>query len=123
MKTVAFNRSYAIYAIILFLLEAWIAIIFKTGFIRHTFGDYIVVILLYCILKSFINLKPTIMVTIVVIIAFGIEFLQRFNLLEFLGLENNQLAILILGSTFHISDFIAYTLGGLTILIAENKTQ
>ena len=119
MSLLKFNKSYAIYAFILFLLEVWIAVVFKSGFIRHTFGDFLVVILLYCALKSFINMKPIYMAIIVLCIAFSIEFLQLANLLEFLKLEDSYFTKLILGSTFHISDLIAYTLGCVTVLIAE----
>jgi len=38
-----------------------------------------------------------------------------------LSLENNHLAKLILGSTFHISGLVAYTLGIMTVLIMEYK--
>ncbi|MDT0559210.1 DUF2809 domain-containing protein [Ichthyenterobacterium sp. W332] len=121
MSLIKFNKTYAIYAILLFTIEAWIAVVFKSGFIRHTFGDFLVVILLYCAFKSIFNLKPKYMVAIVITIAFGIEFLQLANLLAFLNLEDNYWAKLILGSTFHISDLIAYTLGCITILITEYK--
>ncbi|WP_353778026.1 DUF2809 domain-containing protein [Winogradskyella sp. 3972H.M.0a.05] len=123
MKYLTFDRSYAIYAIILFLLEAWIAIIFDSGFIRHTFGDFLVVILLYSILKTFIDIKPLYMVITVLLIAFGIEFLQLTNLLEYLNLEHSYTAKLILGNTFHVSDLIAYTFGCITILIAEQNQK
>jgi hypothetical protein len=117
-----FNKSYLIYSIILFIIEAWIAIIFKSGFIRHTFGDYLVVILLYCFIKSFINAKPIHIAIVVLIIAFGIEFLQLTNLLETLNLQNSTIAKLVLGSTFHVSDLIAYMLGVVTVLIIESKS-
>lgn len=123
MSIFKFNRTYALCAVILFLIEAWIALIFKTGFIRHTVGDFIVVILLYCVFKSFINAKPKYIVITVIIIAFSIEFLQKINLLERLNLQHSELAKLILGSTFHISDLIAYTLGCITVLIAENQNK
>ncbi len=117
-----FNKSYLIYSILLFVIEAWIAIIFKSGFIRHTFGDYLVVILLYCFIKTVIKAKPILIAIAVLIIAFGIEFLQLYNLLETLNLQNNTIAKLILGSTFHVSDLIAYTLGILTVLFVESNS-
>ena len=117
------NKKYLIASILLFVVEALIAIFLKDGFIRHTFGDYLVVILLYCMFKSCIKTKPFYIAIAVLIIAYGIEFLQCTNLLAFLNLQNSTLAKLILGSTFSISDLIAYTLGVITILIFEHKTQ
>lgn len=123
MRYLTFNKVYTILAVLLFLLELWIALIFKTGFIRHTLGDYIVVILLYCILKAFLNFKSKHLLMVVLLIAFSIEFLQLANLLKYLNLEDSHIAKLILGSTFHVSDLIAYTLGCATILIVEHSIK
>lgn len=115
-----FNKHYFLAFLILFCIEALIAIYLKDGFIRHTFGDYLVVILLYCFLKSFIKDKSFHIALAVFIISYAIEFLQLFKLLELLNLQKNSVANIVLGSTFHVSDLIAYTLGIITILIFEN---
>ncbi len=118
-----FKKTYFILFLILFLIEASIAYFLKTGFIRHTFGDFLVVILLYCLLKSFLNAKPITMAIIVLVISFIIEFLQLTPFLEWFNLHDNTFAKIILGSTFHISDLVAYTLGVITIIIAESKLK
>lgn len=115
-----FNKNYFIGFVFLFLIESLIAIYLKKGFIRHTFGDVLVVILLYCFIKSFFNLKPIYVVLGVLIFAFIIEFLQLSPLLELLNLQNNHIAKLVLGSTFQISDLVAYCFGAITILLFEN---
>jgi len=116
-----FKKTYFVLFIILLLIEVCIAYFLKTGFIRHTFGDFLVVILLYCLLKSFINIKPITMVFIVLFISFTIEFLQLTPFLEWLNLHDNTFAKTVLGSTFHISDLVAYTLGIIAVLIIEKK--
>lgn len=116
-----FNKTYFLMFLAFFVTEALIAIYLKDGFIRHTFGDFLVVIMLYCFLKSFINIRPVIMALIVLGIAFIIEFLQLTPFLETLGLQEKHYAKLILGNMFHISDLVAYTLGILTIIIFEYK--
>lgn len=103
------------------MIEALIAIHLKNGFIRHTFGDFLVVIMLYCFLKSFIKIKPITMAVIVLSILFVIEFLQLTTFLEALNLQDNKYAKLVFGNTFHFSDLVAYTLGILTIIIIEKK--
>ena len=115
-----FNYTYFIAFLILFVIEALIAIYLKDGFIRHTFGDFLVVILLYCFFKSFIKDKSYHIALAVFIISYTVEFLQLFNFLEFLHLQHNAIAKIVLGSTFHISDLVAYTMGIITILIFEN---
>lgn len=116
-----FNPYYFITFIVLFAIEALIAIYLKVGFIRHTFGDFLVVILLYCFFKSFIKGREFKVALVVLIISYVIEFLQLTNFLEVLCLQNNSFAKIVLGSTFHISDLVAYTLGIITILIFEHS--
>ena len=105
----------------LFCIESCIVYFLKSGFIRHTFGDYLIVFMVYCLLKSFINLKPGYTAIVVLFITFIIEFLQLTPFLEFLNLQDNTYAKLILGSTFHISDLIAYLFGVITIIAVEFK--
>jgi len=47
-----FSHSSFIAFALLFLTEIAIAVFFKGGFIRHTFGDYLVVLLLYFFSKE-----------------------------------------------------------------------
>lgn len=108
---------------ILLIIEASIAYFLKTGFIRHTIGDFLVVIMLYCFFKSFIDLKPITMSLIVLCIAFIVEFLQLTPFLKWFNLQDNAVAKIVLGSTFHVSDLIAYTLGVITVLNIENKLK
>ncbi|MCK7591486.1 DUF2809 domain-containing protein [Subsaxibacter sp. CAU 1640] len=114
-----FNKTYFILFVLLLITEALIAIYLKGGFIRHTFGDFLVVILMYCFVKSFFDLKPMVVAIGVLIFSFAIEFLQLTNFLKYFNLENNHIAKIIFGSTFHISDLVAYTLGILFVLLVE----
>lgn len=114
-----FNKYYFVAFIILLLTEILIAKFLISGFIRHTFGDFLVVILIYCFFKSVLTAKPLHVALGVLAFSFLIEFLQLFQLLKLLNLEHNRMATLILGSTFQVSDLVAYTLGILFILIIE----
>ncbi|MDD7885354.1 DUF2809 domain-containing protein [Flavivirga sp. 57AJ16] len=114
-----FNKKYLIITLILLAIEILIAIYLKYGFVRHTFGDYLVVILLYYFIKSFIKTTPFIIAIPVLIFSFLIELLQLINILDILNLNNNHLLKLIFGSTFQITDLVAYSLGILSVLIIE----
>jgi len=116
-----FNILYFILFLILLIIEILIAIFLKNGFIRHTFGDFLVVILLYFFLKSFLRINTIPLAIIVLIIAYTIEFLQLANLLDYLNLRDNLLANLILGSHFSIQDLVAYTLGITCSFIIDKK--
>ena len=117
------NKTYLIIAILLFIIEVLIAVFLKTGFIRHTFGDYLVVILIYCFCKSFIKIESFKLGVLVLMFAFSIEFLQLTNFLELLNLQNNHLAKLLLGTSFRVTDLVAYTLGVISTILIENKLQ
>ncbi len=112
-----FNLKYFLAFIFLLLLEIIIAQ--TSGFIRHTFGDFLVVILLFYLVKAFFNLSNKTVAVSVLIFAYIVEFLQLTPLLEFLGLENNRLAVIVFGATFSIGDLVAYTLGIVTVLLLE----
>jgi len=118
-----FKKHYFLLFLFIFSIEVCIAYFLKTGFIRHTFGDFLVVILLYCLLKSFINFKPITMAIIVLFISFIIEFLQLTPFLEWSNLHDNTFAKTVLGSTFHVSDLVAYSLGVITIIIIESNLK
>lgn len=114
-----FTKNYLVLAHILFLMELAIAFIVKTGFIRYTFGDYLCVILLYAIIRGCTNLSVWASSLVVLVIAYTIEFLQLTTYLSFFNLQDSYTANLILGSTFSVSDLVAYTLGIVTVLIIE----
>jgi len=103
--------------LLLLLIEIAIATFYTAGFIRHTFGDYLVVILLYSFLKSFISISNNKLAGVTLLISFIVEFIQLTPLLKVLGLEHHKLANLIVGNTFSITDLLAYTASYLTILI------
>ncbi|WP_191859334.1 ribosomal maturation YjgA family protein [Hanstruepera ponticola] len=116
---VTFNKRYFACFAFLLAVEILIALFLKNGFIRHTFGDFLVVILMYCFIKSFFNLKTTLVAFGVLLFAYGVEFLQMTSMLEALNFQNNQFAKIVLGTTFHISDLVAYTIGVMFVILVE----
>ncbi|WP_397447405.1 DUF2809 domain-containing protein [Polaribacter sp. R77954] len=117
---IQFNLNYFFLFLILLLTEIIIAK-YATGFIRHTFGDYLCVILLYALIKSFVKLSNLKTAIFVLLIAYAIEFLQLTNLQSFYPNKYAKVLRLILGTSFSIGDLIAYTLGIITTLVIENK--
>lgn len=118
-----FNKHYLALAHFIFLIELAIAFIIKTGFIRYTFGDYLVVILLYAIFRGCTNLSVRASASVVLLIAYGIELLQLTPFLTYFNLQDSFTAKLIFGSTFQIGDIIAYTLGISTVILLEYFTK
>lgn len=114
-----FNRNYFLLTILLFLTEIAIAMYVHDDFIRPYFGDFLVVILLYCFVKSFIKVSVLIAASLVLVLSFGIEIAQYFNMVEKLGLQHSKIARVVLGNSFAWMDLLAYVLGILTVIGLE----
>jgi hypothetical protein len=116
---VTFNKKYIYPAILLFLIEVLIALFVRDKFIRPYFGDVLVVIMLYCFVKSFFDV-PVLKVAIgVLVFAFIIELLQYLNIIGKLGLQNSRLANTLIGNYFAWKDILAYVAGFLVVLLVE----
>ncbi len=116
-----FKRKYFYLTLILFFIEVFIAVFINDSFIRPFVGDVLVVILIYCFVKTFGNLDSSIAALSVFIFACTIEILQYFNIVEKIGLQNSKIATIILGNTFDWKDIFAYLLGIIIIILLENR--
>ncbi len=114
-----FNRNYFILTILLFLIETAIALYLHDNFIRPYFGDFLVVILLYCFVKSFVNVSVWVAAGLVLLFSFAIEIAQYFNMVEKLGLQHYKVAKVVLGNSFAWMDLLAYILGILIVISIE----
>ena len=112
------NRNFIAFIFIL-LIEILIAIYIKGGFIRHIFGDFLAAITLFFFFQSFFNFKNSYIAVIVLLISYCIEFLQLVHILKILNLEHHKFLRIVFGTTFSVTDLIAYTLGICTILIIK----
>nr|WP_294795619.1 DUF2809 domain-containing protein [uncultured Mucilaginibacter sp.] len=114
-----FNRIYFILATTLFFIEVIIALYVHDAFIRPYFGDVLVVILLYCAVRSVAN-TPVITTAITVFfIACLIELSQYFHLVQLLGWGSSKTAATVLGTSFSFTDVLMYALGILTVIGVE----
>ncbi|WP_412176258.1 DUF2809 domain-containing protein [Formosa sp. PL04] len=87
-----------------------------SGFIRHTFGDFLAIIGVYVLVKSVFHIEPITVGIGVLVFSFMIETLQLTPFLEVIGLSENRMARIVFGNTFSFGDLIAYTLGVLFII-------
>jgi hypothetical protein len=117
---IRFNRQYFLLALLLFIIEVLIALYVHDSIIRPYVGDLLVVILMYCAVKSILNFSVLKVAIAVLLFSYVIETLQYLHFIELVGLQNNTLASTIFGVGFSWIDIIAYTLGFAVILLAEN---
>jgi hypothetical protein len=114
-----FQKQYFILAMLLFLIEVLIAAYLHDKMVRPYVGDFLVVILLYCLVKSFFTVSTLQAAVSVLIFSYIIELSQYFHLVSHLGLQNSKLVATILGSSFEWIDLIAYTAGIAVVLYIE----
>src|ERR1700722_2238745 len=87
--------------------------------IRPYGGDYLVVILLYCLIRSCWEVPIVITALLVLLFSYVVEVSQYFHLADRLGLREPSLARTLLGTYFSWTDLLVYTLGILTVLGLE----
>ena len=118
-----FNKTYFGLTAVLFLIEVVIALFVKDRFIRPYLGDVLVVILIYCFVKSFIKISVYKAALGVLLFAFTIEILQYCSLVEKLKLQHNTVAKTVIGTSFSWEDILAYIAGVLIVLIVEKQCK
>jgi hypothetical protein len=113
------QRSWLYGAGCLFCVEVFIAAFLHDRIVRPYVGDLLAVVFLYCLVRSVVTtpVRPT--VAAVLLVAYGIEALQYLHLLTYVGLQHSRLAAMVLGNHFEWGDMLAYTLGALGVLAAE----
>ncbi|MBD2214118.1 DUF2809 domain-containing protein [Calothrix sp. FACHB-156] len=116
-----FDKKYFYLTLLLFVVEVCIAVFIDDRFIRPFVGDVLVVILIYCFVKTFWQIKPAILALSVFIFACVVEILQYFNFVNVLGLGKYKIAVVVLGSSFDWKDIIAYAIGSATVLWLETS--
>lgn len=117
-----FNRKYFFLTILIFIAEVLIALFVHDTIIRPYIGDVLVVILIYCFIKSFLQLPVLAVAVFVLLFSFGIEFLQYLNIVEKLGLQESKIARTVIGTSFACIDLVCYIAGIIIILIAEKAS-
>ena len=117
-----FRPHYFSTTILLFIIEVLIALFLHDEIIRPYVGDFLVVILIYCFLRAFLNIPVLPTALFVLVFSYTLEVLQYFNLVEQLGLQQYKLARIVIGTSFEWIDLLAYTLGVLFIVYLE-KTK
>lgn len=114
-----FNKGYFIVSVVIFIIEVLIALYVHDQIVRPYIGDVLVVILIYCFIKSFVNAKVLPTVIFVLLFAFGVETLQYINIVEKLKLQDSAVARTAIGTSFEWIDILCYVVGVIIILIIE----
>lgn len=114
-----FSKTYFGLTILLFVVEVLIALFLHDNFVRPYVGDVLVVMLIYCFVKSFLDVPEFVLAIGVLLFVFAIEFLQYIKIVHVLGLEKSELMRTVLGTSFAWLDLLAYVVGIGIVLAAE----
>ncbi|MDD5391686.1 MAG: DUF2809 domain-containing protein [Thiothrix sp.] len=104
------NVKYALVAIALFIVEVIIATKLNNyHFIRAYFGDFLVVILLYCLLKAVYDFDPKRLAIGIFAFSVVVEVAQYFRIADVLQLTG--WARVVVGTSFSFHDVLMYAAG------------
>ena len=106
---------YAITTIILLVIEVLIALFVHDSIIRPYIGDVLVVVVIYTFVRIFVPERVVLLPLYIFVFAVGVELLQLVNVLDLLGLRNNEFFRVLLGSVFDTKDVICYAVGCLIL--------
>lgn len=114
-KTV--RLKYAAAFCLLLCVEVLIALFVRDGFVRPFLGDVLVVLLLYCLVRTIWRRVPRLLPLWLFLFAAMVEVSQALHLVQRLGLENYPLLRTVLGSTFDPLDLVCYGAGAVLLFV------
>ena len=116
---ITFRASYALAAILVFLVEVAIAAFVHDAIVRPYLGDSLAVVLVYLAIRAVAPFGARTAVVAAFAIACAIEIGQWFHLADLLGLGHVRIARIVLGTGFDPADFLAYAGGAVAAMIVE----
>jgi len=106
-------------AVTLLFIEVVIGVYVHDCFVRPYAGDFLVVILLYCIVRAWVNLRVITVALTVLLFSWFIEWLQYLKLADHLPWGHRTTIQLLLGNYFSWTDICCYTSGIIVVLAVE----
>ena len=103
--------AYGVATVGLFLVELLIALFVHDRFIRPYVGDVLVVVLLYTFVRIFLPEGIRLLPLYIFLFAAGVQVLQYFRIAEVLGLSDNRILSVVIGSVFDWKDIVCYGVG------------
>lgn len=111
--------AYLFATIALFGIEFLIALFVHDKFIRPYVGDVLVVVLLYTFVRIFLPEGVRLLPLYIFLFAAGVELLQYFRIVELLGLSDNRVLSVVVGSVFDVKDIVCYGVGSVILGVFE----
>lgn len=106
-------------AALLLAVEVLIALFVHDSIIRPYFGDVLVVILIWCLVRGIFPRRPEFLSPWIFLFAVLVEFSQAIPLVELLGLDSIPFFVIIMGNSFSWTDLLCYLCGCLPMTLIE----
>jgi len=123
MHLFRFNLSYFLLTVLLFGVEIFIGACMHDAVIRPYGGDLLVVVLIYCFVRSFWDLPVVPLSLGVLVFSYLEETGQYFHLADRLGFSRPSVMRVVIGYHFSWVDMLSYTAGIGFVLLAEGLKQ
>lgn len=102
-------------AALLLFVEVMIALFVHDNFIRPYFGDVLVVILIWCLVRGIFPRRPVYLSLWVFLFAVLVECSQAIHLVSLLGLDSIPFFVTVMGNSFAWADLLCYFCGCLPL--------
>ena len=102
--------AFLVVAVLILAVEIYIAVCVNGGFVRHSLGDVLAVILLYVLARAIFSVTPSNLALKIFAFAVALELAQYFGAVQILGIESKILKVMI-GGTFDLTDLLCYAVG------------
>ena len=120
------NKKRVIFAscsLVLLIAEVLIALFVHDTFVRPYFGDVLVVILLYCMIKTVFPKDRMWLLPAIFVFACAVEFSQMIPLVSLLGLDHIPFLVTVMGTSFSWGDIVCYAAGCLFVFGCETLVR
>jgi hypothetical protein len=118
-----FSPRYFLWTIAIFAVELLIALFVHDKIIRPYIGDLLVVVLVYAFVRTFFKMSVKIAAFGSLAFAFLVEFLQYLQIVDRLGLAENRVVRIVIGTSFSWEDLAMYSCGFLVVILTEKRFQ
>jgi len=116
---IRFHFIYFLLTLLLLEVEIFIGACMHDAVIRPYGGDLLVVVLLYCLVRSFWELPAVPLSLSILVFSYLVETGQYFHLADRLGFTRPSLMRTLIGTYFTWMDILSYTLGIGAVLAVE----
>ncbi len=105
--------------LVLLAIEVAIALFVTGGVVRGYLGDVLVVVLIYCLVRTFVRNEARLLPLWIFLFAVAVELAQYADLAGRLGIDQRSATGVIVGSVFDLADIACYFAGCAGIAVFE----